>query len=84
LIYSGSFLVLAIFWNVLWRYAAFQNRLMGGNVSPDQAKNITRQYYAGPVFYAVAFLVAFLSALASVIVIVLVAIFFAVTATISE
>ncbi len=83
-VYSGTFLLLAIAWNILWRHASSQHRLLGREVSLSQVTGITRQYYVAPLFYTVAFIVAFLSALASVVLILLVAGFYAVTATMSE
>lgn len=83
-VYSGSFFLLAIVWNVLWRYASNELRLLGSHVTPSQAKGITRQYRFAPPFYAVALGTAFINALASVAVIILLAAYFAITATTSE
>ncbi len=83
-VYSGSFFLLAIVWNVLWRYASTGLRLLGSHVTPGQAKGITRQYRVAPPFYAIALVAAFISALTSLIVIILLAAFFAITATTSE
>ncbi len=83
-VYSGAFLLLALAWNVLWRHASTNHRLLGKHVTDSQAQGITRQYYVGPLFYALAFLVALLSGLASVVVILLVAAYYAVTTTTSR
>jgi uncharacterized membrane protein len=83
-VYSGSFFLLAIVWNVLWRYASTGLRLLGSHVTASQAKGITRQYRFAPPFYAIALVTAFINALASVSVIILLAAYFAITATTSE
>ncbi len=83
-VYSGGFLLTALAWNVLRRHASGNRRLLGRHVTDDQARAITRQYYVGPSFYAVAFLSAFLSGLASVVIILLVAAFYAITTTTSK
>src|SRR5713226_7606056 len=40
-VYSGSFFLLAIVWNILWRYASNGLRLLGSHVTASQAKGIT-------------------------------------------
>jgi uncharacterized membrane protein len=82
-VYSGTFTLLSIAWNVLWRHASAENKLLGKHVTRNEARSITRQYYVAPLFYSIAFLVSLLNALASVAVIFLVAAFYAVTATTS-
>ncbi len=82
--YSGGFCLLAIAWNMLWRYSSRQNRLLGRNVSPSQVRAITRQYYIAPIFYTLALGLAFLNALASLATILLVATFYAITATMTN
>ena len=82
--YSGGFLLLALVWNGVWRYASSEHRLLGKHVSPGQVKGITRQYYVAPVFYSVALIAAFFSPLASLATIFLVAAFYGITATMSN
>src|SRR2546427_4572304 len=82
--YSGGFLLLALVWNGVWRYASSEHRLLGKHVSPGQVKGITRQYYVAPVFYSVALIAAFFSPLASLATIFLVAAFYGITATIER
>ena len=38
--YSGGFLLLALVWNGVWRYASSEHRLLGKHVSPGQVKGI--------------------------------------------
>jgi len=65
-VYSGCFVVIAIFFNVLWRYASHRGRLLVKNHNPDIVAGITRQYRFGPVMYAVAFRASFIRVTASV------------------
>lgn len=76
-IYSATFVLLAICFNSLWRYASHNNRLLDKKADPLAVQNITRQYRFGPLFYLVAFGLAFLYPPASVIWNLLLALFFA-------
>jgi TMEM175 potassium channel family protein len=58
MLYSGWYVVLAIFFNLLWRYASSGDRLLGGRVDRRAVAAITRQYRFGPLIYAVAFALA--------------------------
>ncbi len=76
-VYSGWFVLIAIFFNVLWRYAAHRGRLLARQHDRAAVAGITRQYRFGPLYYATAFGLAFLSAAASVGVCLALAVFFA-------
>ncbi len=80
-VYAGQFFLLAIAWNILWRYASNNHRLLGKDVAISQVEGVTRQYYVAPLFYTLALIVAFFSALAGVVTILLVAAFYGITAT---
>lgn len=80
-IYSGTFLLLALAWNGLWRYASRDHRLLGRNVTKEHARSITRQYSVSPIFYTSALILSFINGLACVAAILLIAGFYAVTAT---
>ena len=71
-------------WNGLWWYCSSGHRLLGKDVTEEQARTITRQYYVAPVSYGAALVIAPISGLASVAVILAVAGFFAITATIGK
>jgi len=77
LLYSGTNVVLAVCFNLLWRYAAFHNRLIGKTANPEDVASISRQYLFGPLLYLIAFGLAFISVPASIIFILLLALFFA-------
>jgi len=77
-IYSGTFLLMAICFNLVWRYAAHKNRLLDSNANIQEVRAITGQYRLGPLFYSVTFVLAFFLPLASIVLELLLAIFFAV------
>ncbi len=77
LVYTGTFVVTAVFYNVLWLYATYNGRLLGKDASKTLVAQITREYRFGPLFYLVAFLLAFVSVPASLAVTVLLAVYFA-------
>lgn len=81
LFYSGTFVVTAILYNVLWYYARHGSRLLARGHDRALVELITRQYRFGPLFYLVAFLFAFVSAPASIAVCMLLAVYFSFTGT---
>lgn len=65
-LFNGTYLVIAIFFNLLWRYAASPSRhLVGANVDQASIQNITRQYALGPAAYLVCFALSWPSVVAS-------------------
>lgn len=76
-VYSGCFVVIALFFNILWRYASHGGRLLGKSFNAHVVSSITRQYRFGPVMYAVAFAAAFISVTASITICLGLACFFA-------
>src|SRR5438093_5249326 len=83
-LYSGTLFFLALVWNGLWWYSTAGRRLLGRDVTEQQAKTITRQYYVAPLAYGAALLIAPFNGIASVAVILAVAGFFAITATLAH
>ena len=77
-IYAAGFLLLGVAWNLLWRYAYTDRRLIAREVSAAEIKAFTGNFYVGPIFYAAALVVAFFSGIASVLLILAVAVFYAV------
>jgi uncharacterized membrane protein len=73
LMFAGSFFLIAVVFNVMWRYALAMKTV---NDSAN-AKAITRQYSVGPAMYAVLIAVAFFSAKLSLILSVVYAVYFA-------
>jgi len=74
-LFSGTFLLIAIIFNVLWRYAS--KHLLGHNANHPQVREISKQYRFGPLFYVVCLLLAPLSVGASIGMNLALAIFFA-------
>jgi uncharacterized membrane protein len=77
LVYNGTAILLAICFNVLWRYATYKGRLQGKNSDIHATQTITKQYRFGPLFYAVAFGLAWVYVPASLILNLLMAVYFA-------
>jgi len=80
-VYSGSFLLLSISWNFLWRHAASGRRLLAKDVTDGEIRTMRRSFYVAPTFYSVAFVIAFVSGLSSFILMFGVAVFYAVGTT---
>ena len=65
-VYSGWFFLIAIFFNLLWRYASSNGRLLSAHDRDGGlAQIITARYRWGPASYLVGFLLAFISPPAS-------------------
>ncbi len=77
MVYSGTFTVLAIVFNVLWRYASHKNRLLDRRADPHAVRAITWAYSFGPALYLFSFVLALINVAASLAVTVALAIFFA-------
>ena len=77
LLYSGTNVILAICFNLLWRYASYHNRLLGKDADTRAVMAISRQYLFGPLLYLIAFGLAFVSVATSIIFLLLLALFFA-------
>jgi uncharacterized membrane protein len=78
IVYSGTYVILACCFNLLWRYASYKNRLLGKNVDTRSVEAISRQYVFGPLSYLIAFGLAFINTPASIIFNFMLALFFAV------
>ena len=60
LVYTGWFLLTALAYNLLWRYAATGNRLLDPEADPAVVANITRRFNFGPPTYAACVILAFI------------------------
>ena len=83
-IYSGTYLLVAIVFNVLWLYASRNKRLLSKKSDPCLVGNITRQYMFGPPLYLLAFALSFVNPPLCVAACFILAIFFALTGAISR
>ena len=77
LLYSGTNVILAICFNLLWRNASYHNRLIGKDADTRAVAAISRQYLGGPLLYLIAFGLAYVYVPASIIFNLLLALFFA-------
>jgi uncharacterized membrane protein len=77
LLYSGTYILLAVCFNVLWRYAIYGNRLLGKKSNMRAIQDMTAQYRFGPFFYIVTFILAWFSPPLSLALNLLIALYFA-------
>jgi uncharacterized membrane protein len=77
-VYSGWFFLIAVFFNLMWRYASNNGRLLSKqDRDSGLADAITARYRWGPVAYFIAFVVAFISAPASLALNLVLAVYYA-------
>jgi uncharacterized membrane protein len=76
IVYNGLFILIAIAFNILWRYASGGRRLLKRDADEKAIKAIDDAYRLGPLFYVVALAVAFVSVPLSVVLNLGIAIFF--------
>jgi uncharacterized membrane protein len=74
-VYSGTLAVTAVFFTLLWLYAA-DYRLIDRSVDPSLLRAMTRRYVLGMLAYIIAFALAFVSPAASLALIVALALLF--------
>lgn len=58
-VYAGVNFLMALFFNLLWRHASVNGRLLAEDYDTHRVKRITVQYQYGPILYAVIFALAF-------------------------
>ncbi len=61
MIYMGNFFAIAVFFNLLWRYAARGRRLLGRDVTEAEVRSINRSYALGPPVYLLCLVTAYFS-----------------------
>jgi TMEM175 potassium channel family protein len=64
--YSATFIVMSVIYNLWWRYASTNRKLIGASVPDSTVSAITRAFNPGVPIYGVTLLVAVFSPLASV------------------
>jgi uncharacterized membrane protein len=74
--YCGSFTLTAIFYNLLWRNASRQRRLIHAHVSDARVRAITRAYAPGAFVYGAATAIAFVSVPAALAIVAGLALFY--------
>ena len=78
-IYAFTFVVNAVLWNAVWRYASHNNRLLDKNTSPDFIKRTNRSFLIGTPTYLLAFIFAFINVYISLGICALLAVFYAIS-----
>ena len=77
ILYNGTYFVIAIFFNLLWRYCVSKNHhLRGKEVDVAAVEKITAQYAFGPVVYFLCMALAWISVPASLLMNIALAIYF--------
>lgn len=76
-VYSGTYFLTAIAFNLVWFWAAHDRRLLDERLHPRHAEEVTRRYRVGPLLYLLCVALAFINIYASVGLNVVLAIFFA-------
>ena len=75
-VYAGTLAVTAVFFTLLWLYAAVNYRLVDRNLDPSLLRAMTRRYVFGMFAYLVTFALAFVNVAASLVLIVILALLF--------
>jgi uncharacterized membrane protein len=82
--YSGTFIVIALVYNLLWHRAANGMRLIGKGIAPARVARLSQQYRFGPIFYVATFALAFVNAWVSLALNGALALYFAFTGQIEK
>lgn len=77
IVYNGVFIFTATFFNLSWRYASHNNRLLNPGADLEAVRALTRQYMFGIPGYFFTLLIALVNFPASLILTIFIAIFFA-------
>ncbi len=76
-VYGGTMFVIAILFNLLWRYASYRNRLLDPNADPAMIQAINRGYTPALFLYFAALVSAFFNVALMLIMTIGLAVFFA-------
>jgi hypothetical protein len=75
MLYHGTYFAIAVFFNLLWRYA--NRNLLGENVDVSTAHKISARYAVGPTLYLACIALAWVNVPVSLLLNVVLAVFFA-------
>jgi len=84
MVYNGTFIVIAIFFNLLWATASKEGRLLRADHDVEAVRGITDSYRFGPLFYVVTFVVGLVSATTSLVMSLALAVYFALPSRVSS
>ncbi|HSP13544.1 MAG TPA: TMEM175 family protein [Thermoanaerobaculia bacterium] len=76
-LYNAVFLCSALAFQLLWRHASGEKRLLEKDSDPESVRAITRQYRFGPLLYLALIVIAFLTPTTSLLLNLAIAVFFA-------
>ena len=77
LVFNGTYVLIAVVFNLLWRTAAVNDRLLHHDADPVTVRAIFDAYRYGPVWYGAAFALAFVSVTGSLLLNLALAVYFA-------
>ena len=84
LMYSGTFLLMTILFNVLWGYAVGHRRLLRPEIDPQLIRKLTKRYLIAPLLYLFSLPLALVSVEACLVLYILVALFYTLPANRSQ
>jgi uncharacterized membrane protein len=76
-LFNGTYFMMAVCFNLLWRYASYHNRLLGKNTDQHAVAAISRQYLFGPISYIITLGLTLINVPASLFLNFILALFFA-------
>ena len=76
LAYGVTFTTIAVFYNLTWRYASWNGRLLRADFDERVVSGVSRSYILGPASYLLATVVAVVSPIASAVIYAAIALFF--------
>jgi len=77
MVYNGTFIVIAFCFNILWKTASREGRLLRVDHDVEATRHITESYRFGPLFYIAAFAVGLVNVTASLVLSLVLAVYFA-------
>jgi uncharacterized membrane protein len=77
LVFNGTYILIAVTFNLLWRTAAVNDRLLHHDANRVTVRSIFEAYRYGPVWYVLAFALAFVSVTGSLLLNLALAVYFA-------
>jgi len=83
MVYNGTFIVIAICFNLLWASASKEGRLLRADHDVEAVRGITDSYRFGPLFYVATFIVGLVSVTASLVLSLALAVYFALPSRVS-
>lgn len=75
--YAGTFLAMAIAFNVLWRYASHDGRLLARDADQSLVRTINKQFRIGPLTYVFCVVAALINAVAGFALVIVLAVYWA-------